>query len=102
MLVGFKMLFSIIGILGDVVPFIGDVMRFATGLLSLAITAVISTLVIGIAWVYFRPVIGISNNCCGVGAGYRRVDVGQSQGKTKRAQWRSRGRSNRYISGKDD
>lgn len=60
MMLGFNMIFSIVGVLGDVVPFIGDVFRFATGMAAFALASVLSTLIIGLAWVYFRPVIGIS------------------------------------------
>ncbi|PLX37566.1 MAG: hypothetical protein C0606_04550 [Hyphomicrobiales bacterium] len=60
MLAGFRLVFGVIGVLGDVVPFIGDVMRFATGLVSFALTAVIGPTVIGIAWLYYRPVVGLS------------------------------------------
>lgn len=59
MLVGFKMIFSIVGVLGDVVPFIGNIFRFATGLAAFALTAVLSTVIIGIAWIYYRPLLGI-------------------------------------------
>ena len=60
MLIGFRMIFSIVGVLGDVVPFIGDVFRFATGLAAMALTAVIGTLTIGLAWVWYRPLLGWS------------------------------------------
>ena len=59
MFAGFKMIFSIVGVIGDVVPFVGDVFRFATGLAALALTAIISTVIIGIAWIYYRPMIGM-------------------------------------------
>ena len=59
MLAGFKMIFSIVGVLGDIVPFIGDVFRFATGLAAFAITAVLSTVIIGVAWIYYRPLLGM-------------------------------------------
>ncbi len=59
MFVGFKMIFSIAGVLGDVIPFIGNVFRFATGLAALALTAIISTVIIGTAWIYYRPVLGM-------------------------------------------
>ncbi len=59
-LLGFRMMFSIIGVLGDVIPFIGDVFRFATGLASLALTFVLAPLVMSIAWIAYRPVLGLT------------------------------------------
>jgi len=58
MLIGFRAIFSIIGVLGDVIPIIGDVFRFATGLAALAMAAVLSTLIIGFTWIYYRPLLG--------------------------------------------
>lgn len=60
MLIGFRMIFAIVGVIGDVVPFIGDVFRFATGLAAMALTAVLGTVTIGIAWIWYRPLLGWS------------------------------------------
>lgn len=59
-LIGFRLMFSIVGVLGDVIPFIGDVFRFATGLASLALTFVLAPLVMSIAWIAYRPVLGLT------------------------------------------
>lgn len=58
MLAGFRMMFSIFGVIGDLVPFIGDVFRFATGLASLGLTCVLGPVVIGTAWLAYRPLWG--------------------------------------------
>lgn len=81
MLVGFKMMLSIIGVLGDVVPFVGDVFRFATGLAAFAVTAVLSTLVIGFAWIYFRPVVGISIIVAGLILAIGSMVIGKAKAK---------------------
>ncbi|WP_346913083.1 TMEM43 family protein [uncultured Roseibium sp.] len=59
-LIGFRLMFSIVGVLGDVIPAIGDVFRFATGLASLALTFVLAPLVMSIAWIVYRPVLGLT------------------------------------------
>lgn len=59
MLVGFSMIFKIISVLGDIVPFVGDLLGVGTGLISLLLTVVISLITIAIAWLVYRPVIGI-------------------------------------------
>lgn len=58
MLIGLRMVFGVLGVIGDVVPFVGDVMRLGTGLISLAISLVCSLLVIAVAWIFYRPVLG--------------------------------------------
>ncbi|NCC24633.1 MAG: hypothetical protein EOM25_05435 [Deltaproteobacteria bacterium] len=60
MLAGLRMIFGIVGVLGDVVPFIGDVLRLGTGLISLAIALACSLLVIAMAWIFYRPVLGLA------------------------------------------
>ncbi|MEE9313662.1 MAG: TMEM43 family protein [Rhizobiaceae bacterium] len=81
MLIGFKMLFSVLGVIGDVIPFVGDVVRFASGLLAFALTAVISALVIGFAWVYFRPVLGYSIIAAGILLGIGAMYLGKAKSR---------------------
>ena len=59
MLIGFKMIFSVVGVLGDVIPFVGDVFRFATGIAAFALAAILSTAIIAIAWFYYRPLLSL-------------------------------------------
>lgn len=59
MLIGFRLIFSIVGVVGDVIPFVGEVFRFATGLASLALTFVLGPMIIGIAWIAYRPLVGV-------------------------------------------
>ena len=58
MLIGFNLILAVFGVLGDIIPLIGDILRFATGSLALMMTAVIGPLIIGIAWVTYRPLVG--------------------------------------------
>ena len=60
LLVGFLMLFSIFGVLGDVVPFIGSLVRMGTGLTAVILTALIGPLVIAIGWFAYRPVLAVA------------------------------------------
>lgn len=85
-LIGFRLMFSIIGVLGDVVPFIGDVFRFATGLASLALTFMIAPLVIGIAWIAYRPILGATILITGVliAAGF--LFIGRSRAATAKSE----------------
>lgn len=58
--IGFKLVFRIFGVAGDVIPFFGDIVRFGTTLIALVLTALVGSLTIGIAWLWFRPLIGIA------------------------------------------
>jgi hypothetical protein len=42
-----------------VIPFIGDIIGMGTGLISFVLAGTISFLVIAIAWIFVRPLLGI-------------------------------------------
>ena len=81
LIAGFKIIFSIIGVIGDVVPIIGDVVRYATGFAAIALSAIIGTLVIGFAWIYFRPVLGMIIIGVGLTIGIAAIVIGKSKAK---------------------
>ncbi|WP_346893291.1 TMEM43 family protein [uncultured Roseibium sp.] len=83
-LLGFRMMFSIIDVLGDVIPFIGDVFRFATGLASLALTFVLAPLVMSIAWIAYRPVLGLTILIAGLLIAALFLYIGKSWASAKR------------------
>ena len=60
LLVGFLMLFSIFGVLADVLPFFGSIVRLGTGLTAVILTALIGPLVIAIGWFAYRPVLAVT------------------------------------------
>ena len=60
MLVGFNMIFSPLSVVADVVPFIGSIVGVGTGIIAFLLSLVISILIIGIAWIFYRPLLGIS------------------------------------------
>lgn len=59
MIVAFGMVLGPLGVLGDVVPFIGSIVRMGTGLIATILGVAISLVVIAVAWIVVRPVIGI-------------------------------------------
>ena len=83
MLAGFRLLFSIVGVLGDVVPFIGDVFRFATGMVAFALTALIGPLVIGLAWLYYRPVLALIIIAAGVAIAVGFIMLGKARARSR-------------------
>ncbi len=57
MAIGFAMIMAPLGVLADVVPIFGDIVRFGTGLIGLALTFVLGPLVMAVAWFWYRPVV---------------------------------------------
>ena len=68
--IGFVMMFSILGIIPDVVPFIGplagSIIGFGTSVIAVILTLIIGPLVIAIAWIAYRPVLAIAVVAIGV------------------------------------
>lgn len=59
MFIGFTSVFRPLSVLADVVPFVGNIVGVGTGLVSLLLTVPISLVIIGVAWIFYRPMIGI-------------------------------------------
>ena len=60
MFFGIRMMFKVFVVLADVVPFLGSIANAGVGLISFVITLALSALTIGIAWIFYRPLLGIS------------------------------------------
>ncbi len=59
MFLGLVMVFRPLSVIGDVIPMIGSMLAFGTGLFALVISLALSIGTIGVAWVIYRPVLGI-------------------------------------------
>lgn len=55
----FGMVLAPLGVLGDVVPFIGSIVRMGTGLIAGVLGVALSLIVIAVSWIAFRPLLGI-------------------------------------------
>ena len=55
----FGMIFKPISVLADVVPLFGDIAESGIGIISGLIAFVLSMLIIALAWLWYRPLIGI-------------------------------------------
>ena len=60
MFVGFVLIFKPLSVIADVVPFIGSIVAAGTGLIAFVLAAVLSIIIIAVAWVVYRPVLGIA------------------------------------------
>ena len=68
MAIGMKLLTEPLGVLGDVVPFIGSIIRGASGLIVALLAFALSAITIGIAWLVYRPLLGGGLLAIAVGA----------------------------------
>ena len=64
--VGFAFILSILGVIADVVPFVGSIVRFGTTAIALIFTLLIGPAVIAVAWIAYRPLIAIAVLAAGV------------------------------------
>jgi hypothetical protein len=65
--VGFALLFGPLDTLGDVVPFIGSILRIGAGLLSFFGAAIVSFVVIAVAWFAYRPLLSVALIAAAIG-----------------------------------
>lgn len=60
MFLGLVLVFKPLSVLGDVIPMIGSMLAFGTGLFALVISLALSVGTVAVAWVVYRPVLGIA------------------------------------------
>jgi hypothetical protein len=66
MFFGLGMMFRPLSVVADVVPFFGTIVGWGTGLLAFAIASLASMLTVSIAWIFYRPLVGIALAAGGV------------------------------------
>lgn len=59
MLVGLNMIFKVVSVLADVLPMLGSIVRAGTGLIAFLLAAILSLITIAVAWIVFRPILGL-------------------------------------------
>lgn len=60
MFFGFCLILGPLGVLGDLIPIVGDVVRAGVGLVGFLFTVVVAPLIIAVAWLWYRPIVAIS------------------------------------------
>lgn len=68
MALGIGMIFKPISTLGDVVPILGNILGMGIGVLAFIVALLLSLVTIAIAWVAYRPLLGLIILGVGVGA----------------------------------
>ena len=59
MFAGLALIFAPLGTIADVVPFLGSLLRAGTGLVAGVIALTLSILTVALAWIAYRPLVGI-------------------------------------------
>ncbi len=67
---GLSLIFKPLSVLGDVLPFIGDILGAGIGLIAGVVSAVLSLITIAIAWFFYRPILSLVLIAISVGIGY--------------------------------
>jgi hypothetical protein len=57
--IGFGLFMAPLGVLADVIPPLGSLIRMGTGIIAFFLAIVVGTITIAIAWFYYRPLLGI-------------------------------------------
>lgn len=67
---GFSMLLGPLGVIGDVIPFVGSIVRMGTGLVAGVLGILVGTVTIAIAWFWYRPLTALIIVAIGVAAAF--------------------------------
>lgn len=60
MFIGFQLILSVLPTLGSVIPFVGNIIGAGVGVVSFFLTVILSSVIIAIAWIAYRPLVGIT------------------------------------------
>lgn len=59
LMIGFGMIMAPIGVLADVIPFLGSIARLGTGIIGFVLAIVVGFITIAIAWIAVRPILSV-------------------------------------------
>jgi hypothetical protein len=77
--IAFGMLFAPIGVVADVIPFLGRIVRMGTGLVAFALAALVGSATIALAWFWYRPVLALVILIVGAGIFYAASYMGKKR-----------------------
>ena len=70
MLIGFALLMAPLKVLADVIPPLGALVGFGTGLVAMILTLVLAPTIIAVAWLFYRPLLAIGILAAGFAAAW--------------------------------
>jgi hypothetical protein len=59
MFIGFNLIFKPLSVVADVLPIAGSIVGVGTGIVAFLLAAPLSLITIAVAWIFYRPLIGI-------------------------------------------
>lgn len=68
MFMGLNMIFKPLTVIADVIPFLGNLLEMGLGFFSGIIAFSLSFVTIAVAWIFYRPILGIALLAIGLGA----------------------------------
>lgn len=68
--IGFALILAPVGVLADVIPLLGSIVRMGTGSIALLLTFVTGSAVIALAWLWYRPLVALGILAVGLLAGF--------------------------------
>ncbi len=68
--IGFGLLLAPLGVLADVIPFVGSIVRMGTGLVAFVLALLVGTATIAVAWFWYRPLLAIGIAVAGLVLAY--------------------------------
>jgi hypothetical protein len=77
--IGFALFLSPIGVILDVIPFLGSMARMGTGIIAFVLAILVGTTTIAIAWFWYRPVLAVGILAAGVIAAVIVYRIGRSR-----------------------
>ncbi len=66
LMVAFSMILRPLAVLASVLPFLGRLARTGIGIVSFLLAAVVATFTISVAWIFYRPILGITILALGI------------------------------------
>jgi len=66
----FGLMLKPLEVVADVVPIIGNIVGFGSGIAAAVLTAVVAPLVVAIAWFWYRPLVSLAAIAAGFGVAY--------------------------------
>ena len=60
MFIGLTLLLKPLSVFADVIPFVGNLVAAGTGLIAFVLALFFGLMIMGVAWIFYRPVLGIS------------------------------------------
>jgi hypothetical protein len=85
LIAGFGLILAPLGVLADVVPLFGSIVRMGTGLIAFVFGTVVGTITIALAWLAFRPITTAIILAVGGATAYAVWRFGRGRAKKRKA-----------------